>query len=72
MFLDAIALWSSRIAGCHVTAEVRFSNWQLGEPSDPNKMCVVLSKENPWMWKTADCAEDRLRFICQKHDGQYP
>jgi len=35
-------------------------------------MCVVISKENPWMWKTVDCAEDHLRFICQKHDVVVP
>lgn len=49
--------------------EVTFSNWQRGEPDNPSKMCVVISKENPWMWKTADCAEDHLRFICQRHDN---
>jgi len=44
------------------------SNWQRGEPSDHSKVCVVISRENQLMWKTADCSEDHLLFICQRKD----
>lgn len=53
-------------------SEVRFSNWQRGEPDNASKMCVVISKKNSWMWKTADCSEERLLFICQKPGPGYP
>jgi len=52
--------------GCCFTAEMKFSHWQLGEPSYHNKMCVAMSSDNQWQWKTADCEEKHLRFICQR------
>jgi len=56
------------IAGCCFTAEMKFSHWQLGEPNYHYKMCVAMMTRGnyTWQWKTADCEEKRLPFVCQK------
>jgi len=30
------------------------------------KMCVAISKRDPWLWKTAYCAEEQNQLICQQ------
>ena len=29
-------------------------------------MCVAISKDDPSLWKTVDCAEDQKQFVCQQ------
>lgn len=46
---------------------VKYTNWYT-EPTDKNKPCVSVSKNNP-QWLEAGCNEEENHVICKKPAG---
>lgn len=75
--IPRLICWVSVEALVHVfcnpcAEEMLYSNWSPGQPTDSTAYCVVMSSANPWLWKTADCADRSPVFVCQQQGPSTP